>query len=113
MFARVMKEIKGAKINGSKIKRIPNNANFIFRDVEGEGMLLGLDMEGVAVSTGSACSSGDLRPSHVLTAIGISEEESHGSLRVTLGKYTTKQEIDFFINTLKEVIARLRKIAGK
>ncbi|HUD09140.1 MAG TPA: cysteine desulfurase family protein [Candidatus Saccharimonadales bacterium] len=113
MFARVMKEIKGAKINGSKIKRIPNNANFIFRDVEGEGMLLGLDMEGVAVSTGSACSSGDLRPSHVLTAIGISEEESHGSLRVTLGKYTTKQEIDFFIDSLEEVVARLRKIAGK
>ena len=113
MFVRVTKEIKGAKINGSKIKRIPNNANFIFRDVEGEGMLLGLDMEGIAVSTGSACSSGDLRPSHVLTAIRISEEESHGSLRVTLGKYTTKQEIDFFINTLKEVIARLRKIAGK
>ncbi|MCX6766441.1 MAG: cysteine desulfurase family protein [Candidatus Moranbacteria bacterium] len=113
IFVRVTKEIKGAKINGSKIKRIPNNANFIFRDVEGEGMLLGLDMEGIAVSTGSACSSGDLRPSHVLTAIGISEEESHGSLRVTLGKYTTKQEIDFFVDTLKKVIDRLRKIAGK
>lgn len=113
MIVRVLKEIKGAKLNGSKIKRIPNNANFIFKDVEGEGMLLGLDMEGIAVSTGSACSSGDLRPSHVLTAIGISEEESHGSLRVTLGKYTTKQEIDFFIEKLKEVIAKLRKIAGK
>ena len=113
MIARVLKEIKGARLNGSKIKRIPNNANFIFKDVEGEGMLLGLDMEGIAVSTGSACSSGDLRPSHVLTAIGISEEESHGSLRVTLGKYTTKQEIDYFIEKLKEVIAKLRKIAGK
>jgi cysteine desulfurase len=113
VFDRVMKEIKGAKINGSKIKRIPANANFIFRDVEGEGMLLGLDMEGIAVSTGSACSSGDLRPSHVLVAIGISEEDSHGSLRVTLGKYTTKQEIDFFVDTLKEIVARLRKIAGK
>lgn len=113
MFDRVMKEIRGAKINGSKIKRIPNNANFIFRDVEGEGMLLGLDMEGIAVSTGSACSSGDLRPSHVLTAIGIAEEDSHGSLRVTLGKYTTKQEVDYFIDKLKEVIERLRKIAGK
>jgi cysteine desulfurase len=113
MFDRVMKEIKSAKINGSKIKRIPNNANFIFRDVEGEGMLLGLDLEGVAVSTGSACSSGDLRPSHVLTAIGIAEEDSHGSLRVTLGKYTTKQEIDFFVDSLKDVVSRLRKIAGK
>lgn len=113
MIARVMKEIKGARLNGSKMKRIPNNANFIFRDVEGEGMLLGLDMEGIAVSTGSACSSGDLRPSHVLLAIGLGEEESHGSLRVTLGKYTTKQEVDIFVDRLKEVVARLRKIAGK
>jgi len=109
----VLKEIKDVRLNGSRIKRIPNNGNFIIKDVEGEGMLLGLDMEGIAVSTGSACSSGDLRPSHVLLAIGLGEEESHGSLRVTLGKYTTKQEIDFFIEKLKEVIARLRKIAGK
>ena len=113
LIARVLKEIKGSHLNGSKMKRIPNNANFIFRDVEGEGMLLGLDMEGIAVSTGSACSSDDLRPSHVLLAIGLDEEDSHGSLRVTLGKYTTKQEADIFIDTLKEVIARLRKIAGK
>lgn len=113
IITRVMKEIKGVKLNGSKIKRIPANINFTFRDVEGEGMLLGLDLEGIAVSTGSACSAGDLQPSHVLTAIGISEEESHGSLRVTLGKYTTKQEADYFVDTLKGVVARLRKIAGK
>lgn len=113
LLMRVTKEIKGVKLNGSKIKRIPANANFIFSDAEGEGMLLGLDLEGIAVSTGSACSAGDLRPSHVLTAIGVSEEESHGSLRVTLGKYTTKQEVDYFVDKLKEVIARLRKIAGK
>lgn len=113
MTTRVLREIRGAKLNGSKIKRIPNNANFIFKNVEGEGMLLGLDLAGIAVSTGSACSSGDLRPSHVLLAIGLGEEESHGSLRVTLGKYTTKQEIDLFVDTLKEVVARLRKIAGK
>lgn len=113
LISRVLAEIKGANLNGSRIRRIPNNANFIFRDAEGEGILLGLDLKGIAVSTGSACSAGDLRPSHVLIALGLSEEESHGSLRVTLGKYTTKQEVDFFINTLKEVIARLRKIAGK
>jgi len=113
LISRIVREIKGVKLNGSKIKRIPNNASLTFRDAEGEGMLLGLDMKGIAVSTGSACSAGDLRPSHVLTAIGLSEEESHGSLRVTLGKYTTKQEIDYFIETLKEVVARLRKIAGK
>lgn len=113
LISRVAKEIKGVKLNGSRIKRIPNNANFTFRDAEGEGLLLGLDMHGIAVSTGSACSAGDLRPSHVLTAIGLSEEESHGSLRVTLGKYTTKQEVDYFINCLKEVLNKLRKIAGK
>ncbi|MFH0929950.1 MAG: cysteine desulfurase family protein [Candidatus Moraniibacteriota bacterium] len=113
MIVRVLKEIKGARLNGSKIKRIPNNANFIIKDVEGEGMLLGLDLAGIAVSTGSACSSNDLRPSHVLLAIGLGEEESHGSLRVTLGKYTTKQEVDLFVDTLKAVAARLRKIAGK
>lgn len=113
VVARTMKEIKGVKLNGSRIKRIPANANFIFRNVEGEGMLLGLDLEGIAVSTGSACSAGDLRPSHVLTAIGLGEEESHGSLRVTLGKYTTKQEADVFVDKLKGVVERLRKIAGK
>jgi len=113
VITNVLKDIRGARLNGSRIKRIPNNANFILKDVEGEGILLGLDMEGIAVSTGSACSSGDLRPSHVLLAIGLGEEESHGSLRVTLGKYTTKQEVDYFISTLKDVVARLRKIAGK
>lgn len=113
LFSRILKEIKGVKLNGSKIKRIPNNLNLTVKNVEGEGILLGLDMKGVAVSTGSACSAGDLRPSHVLTAIGISDEESHGSLRVTLGKYTTKQEVDYFLISLKEVTARLRKIAGK
>jgi cysteine desulfurase len=113
LISRVMKEIKGVKLNGSRLKRSPNNANFIFQNVEGEGLLLGLDLYDIAVSTGSACSSGDLRPSHVLMAIGIPEEESHGSLRITLGKYTTKYEIDYVINALKEVVARLRKIAGK
>lgn len=113
LVSRLLKEIKGVKLNGSKIKRIPNNINLTVKDVEGEGMLLELDMKGIAVSTGSACSAGDLRPSHVLIAIGIGEEESHGSLRVTLGKYTTKQEADYFFNAFKETVARLRKIAGK
>jgi cysteine desulfurase len=113
LIARVTKEIRDAKLNGDKIKRSPNNANFTFQDVEGEGILLLLDIMGIAVSTGSACSAGNLQSSHVLKAIGIPEEESHGSLRVTLGKYTTKQEVDYFINSLKEVIDKLRKIAGK
>ena len=113
LLKKIKKEITGVKLNGSEIKRIPNNLNLNIKDVEGEGLLLGLDLLGAAVSTGSACSSGDLRPSHVLTALGISEEESHGSLRITLGKYTTKQDIDYFASALKEIVGRLRKIAGK
>jgi len=113
LILRITKEIRGVKLNGDKTKRSPNNANFTFQDVEGEGILLGLDIKGIAVSTGSACSAGNLQSSHVLKAIGLPEEESHGSLRVTLGKYTTKLEIDYFIDSLKEVIIKLRKIAGK
>jgi len=113
IWKKIKKEITGVKLNGSETKRIPNNLNLNIKDAEGEGLLLGLDLHGAAVSTGSACSSGDLRPSHVLTALGISEEESHGSLRITLGKYTTKQDIDHFFIALKETVARLRKIAGK
>jgi cysteine desulfurase len=113
LLSRILKEIKSVKLNGSKIKRLPNNINLSVRDTEGEGLLLGLDLAGIAVSTGSACSASDLRASHVLIAIGLSEEESHGSLRVSLGKYTTKQEADYFVDALKEVVARLRKIAGK
>ncbi len=113
LLSRIMKETKGVKLNGSKIKRLPNNINLTVKGAEGEGILLGLDLDGVAVSTGSACSSGDLHPSHVLSAVGLSDEESHGSLRVTLGRYTTKREIDFTVTALKDNVARLRKIAGK
>lgn len=113
LIKKVLKEIPKSKLNGSKIKRSPNNANFTFADVEGEGLILSLDMEGVAASTGSACSSGALTPSHVLLSIGLKPEDAHGSLRMTLGKYTTKQDIDMTVNKLKSVIGRLRKISGK
>lgn len=112
LIGRVLKEIPGSILNGSKTKRSPNNANFTFKDVEGEGLLLSLDMEGVACSTGSACSSGALSPSHVLLSIGLAPEQAHGSLRVTLGKHTTKREIDTAIKKLKTVVERLRKISG-
>ncbi|PIR73507.1 MAG: cysteine desulfurase NifS [Candidatus Moranbacteria bacterium CG10_big_fil_rev_8_21_14_0_10_35_21] len=112
LIKKVLKEISKAYLNGSKIKRSPNNASFRFDNVEGEGLLLSLDIEGIAVSTGSACSSGALEPSHVLLALGLKHEQAHGSLRVTLGKETTKKEIDFFIKKLKEIIQRLRKISG-
>lgn len=112
LIEKILKEVPMTMLNGSKIKRSPNNANFTFRDVEGEGLLLSLDMEGVACSTGSACSSGALSPSHVLLSIGLKPEEAHGSLRITLGKHTTKQEIDMAIKKIKSVVERLRKISG-
>lgn len=112
LIKRILKEIPKTILNGSAIKRSPNNANFSFADVEGEGLLLSLDMEGIACSTGSACSSGALSPSHVLLAIGLKPEQAHGSLRITLGKHTTKKEIDVAISKIKSVVERLRKISG-
>lgn len=112
LIKKVLKEIPKSHLNGSAEKRSPNNANFRFDDVEGEGLILSLDMEGIAASTGSACSSGSLDPSHVLLALGLRHEQAHGSLRLTLGKHTTKQEIDYTVSKMKEVIKRLRKISG-
>lgn len=109
---RILKEIPKSYLNGSAKKRSPNNANFRFDDVEGEGLILSLDLEGIAGSTGSACSSGALEPSHVLLSLGLRHEQAHGSLRVTFGKHTTKQELDIFITKLKEIVKRLRKISG-
>ena len=109
---RVLKEIPKSYLNGSAEKRSPNNANFRFDDVEGEGLILSLDIEGIAGSTGSACSSGALEPSHVLLSLGLKHEQAHGSLRVTFGKHTTKKEVDIFITKLKEIVKRLRKISG-
>ncbi|KKT92769.1 MAG: cysteine desulfurase, cysteine desulfurase [Parcubacteria group bacterium GW2011_GWC1_45_14] len=112
LIAKILKEIPKSYLNGSKEKRTPNIVNFRFDDVEGEGLLLSLDLEGIAVSTGSACSSGALDPSHVLLALGLRHEQAHGSLRVSIGKHTTKQEVDIFIKKLKETVARLRRISG-
>jgi cysteine desulfurase len=112
LIKKVLKEVPKSYLNGSKEKRSPNNANFRFDDVEGEGLILSLDLEGIAASTGSACSSGALEPSHVLLSMGLKHEQVHGSLRITLGKYTTKKEIDIFITKIKEIVKRLRKISG-
>lgn len=113
LIGRVLKEIPDVKLNGSKIKRSPNNANFSFRNVEGESLLMFLDMEGIAASTGSACTSGNLEPSHVLMSLGMKHEEAHGSLRLTLGKATTKKEIDYTVDKLKRVVEKIRKVSGK
>ncbi len=112
LFAEIMK-ISGTQINGSLEFRAPNNANFSFRGIEGESLIISLDMAGIAASTGSACSSASLEPSHVLTAMGISPEVAHASLRLTLGKDTTEAEIDYVIRVLPAIIERLRKISGR
>ncbi len=108
---RVLEEIPKSRLNGHPTKRLCNNANFAFRNIEGESMLMLLDNAGISVSTGSACSSRSLEPSHVLTAIGLPPEESHGSLRVTLGIYNTQEEIDYTIENLKKIVGRLRNLS--
>lgn len=109
---KVLERIPDSYLNGSKEKRSPNNINFRFDNVEGESLIMSLDMEGIAASTGSACSSGDLKPSYVLLSIGLKPEQAHGSLRLTLGKDTTKEEMDHVIDKLKEAVERLRNISG-
>ncbi len=107
----VEKEIPHILINGDRKKRLPGNLNFSVRFVEGESLLLMLDMKGIYCSSGSACSSGSLDPSHVLMALGLTHEEGHGSLRVSLAKYTTKEEIDTFVTELKPIVERLRAMS--
>lgn len=100
--------IKDTQLNGSKEKRLCNNVNISFNYIEGEGLLLHLDMEGIAVSTGSACSSQSLKPSHVLMALGLSAEVAHGSIRFTLSRFTTDDEIDYTIEKMKSIVKLLR-----
>ena len=103
--------IEKSRLNGSREKRLPNNANLSFEGVEGEGIILSLDMEGIAVSTGSACSSGSLEPSHVLMALYRNPLLAHASVRFTLGKETKKEDIEVVLKTLPNIIKRLRKIS--
>lgn len=106
-------KIKGASLNGSQKERLPNNANFSFTGVEGESLVMLLDRGGIATSTGSACSSKTLEPSHVLRAMGLPDLEAHSSLRVSLGRNTTKKDIEHFLKSLREAITRLREISGR
>lgn len=108
---RVETEIPYAKLNGDRTSRLPNNTNFCFRFIEGESMLILLDQKGICASSGSACTSGSLDPSHVLLAIGLPHEIAHGSLRVTLSEKTTKEEIDYTVDELKKIIERLRSMS--
>ena len=110
---KVIAEIPFVKLNGPKdlTKRLPNNADFSFEYIEGESILFSLDLSGIAVSSGSACSSGSLDPSHVLLAIGVPEEVAHGSIRFTFGKENTVEEVDYTVEKLKETVERLRAMS--
>ena len=111
MIDRILAEIPHTKLNGHRNKRLPNNTNFSFQFIEGESLLIMLDMKGICGSSGSACTSGSLDPSHVLLAIGLPHEIAHGSLRLTLSDETTKEEIDYVIDELKAIVDRLRSMS--
>lgn len=108
---RVLKEIPFTKYNGHPTQRLSNNANFSFRFIEGESLLILLDQKGICGSSGSACTSGSLDPSHVLLAIGLPHEIAHGSLRLTLSDETTREDIDYVVNELKAIVERLRSMS--
>lgn len=111
LIERISKEVPYCRLNGDRTRRLPNNVNFSFRFVEGESLLIMLDMEGICASSGSACTSGSLDPSHVLLAIGLPHEIAHGSLRLTLSEETTMEEIDTVVEAVKKIVERLRSMS--
>ncbi|HBI60340.1 MAG TPA: cysteine desulfurase NifS [Lachnospiraceae bacterium] len=108
---RILKEIPYARLNGHRTERLPNNINVCFRFVEGESMLIMLDQKGICASSGSACTSGSLDPSHVLLAIGLPHEIAHGSLRMTLSEETTKEDMDYVVDSIRQTVERLRSMS--
>jgi cysteine desulfurase len=111
LITGIMDRIENVRLNGHSTKRLPGNVNICFEFIEGESMLLNLDMKGVAASSGSACTSGSLEPSHVLLAIGLPPEIAHGSLRLTLGKDNTEEDIDYVLDILPKIIEKLRALS--
>lgn len=111
LMEKVLREVPFTRINGSRTSRLPNNINFAFQFIEGESLLIKLDMAGICGSSGSACTSGSLDPSHVLLAIGLPHEIAHGSLRLTLSEETTKEDLDYTADVLKEIVEHLRKMS--
>ena len=111
LIGRITSEIPYVRLNGDRVRRLPNNVNVSFQFIEGESMLLMLDQNGISGSSGSACTSGSLDPSHVLLAIGLPHEIAHGSLRLTLSEETTKEDLDFTVDKLKEIVQNLRSMS--
>ncbi|MDD3360466.1 MAG: cysteine desulfurase NifS [Hespellia sp.] len=111
LIERIENEIPYCRLNGHRTLRLPNNVNFSFQFVEGESMLINLDLKGICASSGSACTSGSLDPSHVLLAIGLPHEIAHGSLRLTLSEEITKEDLDYVVDQLKEIVALIRSMS--
>ena len=111
LIGRVLREVPYTRLNGHRTERLPNNANFSFQFIEGESLLIMLDMDGICGSSGSACTSGSLDPSHVLLAIGLPHEIAHGSLRLTLSDETTKEELDEVVESIKKIVEKLRSMS--
>lgn len=111
LIERIAEEIPYCRLNGHRTKRLPNNVNYSFSFIEGESLLIMLDMEGICASSGSACTSGSLDPSHVLMAIGLPHEIAHGSLRLTLSEETTKEDVDYVVEKTKAIVERLRSMS--
>ncbi len=111
LIGRVLLEVPYTRLNGHRTNRLPNNANFSFQFIEGESLLIMLDTDGICGSSGSACTSGSLDPSHVLLAIGLPHEIAHGSLRLTLSEETTKEELDYVVESIKKIVDRLRSMS--
>ncbi len=111
LIDRVLKEVPYTRLNGHRTNRLPNNANFSFQFIEGESLLILLDNDGICGSSGSACTSGSLDPSHVLLAIGLPHEIAHGSLRLTLSAETTKEDIDYVVDSIRTIVERLRSMS--
>jgi cysteine desulfurase len=111
LIAGILERIPESQLSGHPTQRLPNNASFLFKYIEGESILLNLDLMGVAASSGSACTSGSLEPSHVLMAMGFPHEVAHGSLRLTLGKENSEQDIDYVVEVLPGIVEKLRQIS--
>lgn len=111
LIKRVMDEIPFVRVNGDKLRRLPNNVNFSFQFIEGESLLIMLDMNQICASSGSACTSGSLDPSHVLLAIGLPHEIAHGSLRLTVSEENTEEEINYTVDRIKEIVNKLRNMS--
>ena len=112
LIDRVLKEVPYTRLNGHRTDRLPNNANFSFQFIEGESLLIMLDMKGICGSAGSACTTGNTEPSHVLTAIGLDEQTANASLRLSINEDITRKELDYVVEILKESVRSLREKSG-